>query len=248
MKLLILGGTGDAKTLARELHAKGITVVYSIAGLVRQPDLPCEIISGGFSIRGGLSQYVLDNNITALLDATHPFACKMSQTAAEVAEQLGLTLWRYERPDWVASPQDDWTFFKDWCDLLLGLTPYKSILLTQGQLSEPMLATLNKHRNLEQRYIHRTAVEPQHQVPDWMEWIQGIGTFSLDAELALLEKHRIDVIVSKHSGGKIPTKLIAARSFKIPVLLLQQSAQSIQVKTEKILTELPKLIEMIIKE
>jgi len=140
VKLLILGGTSDAKTLARELHAKGVEVVYSIAGLVRQPDLPCEIISGGFSVRGGLSQYIVENNITAVLDATHPFASKMSQTALEVTEQLQIPLWRYQRPDWSPTPEDDWTFFINWDDLLRGLAPFKSVLLTQGQLSESMLA------------------------------------------------------------------------------------------------------------
>lgn len=223
MKLLILGGTGDAKALTRALHEKGIIVVYSIAGLVRQPDLPCETISGGFSIRGGLRRYVLENNITALLDATHPFATKISQTAAEVTEQLGITLWRYQRPDWVATSEDNWTFFKDWSDLLRALTPYQSILLTQGQLSESMLAALHGHRKPEQRFIHRTAVAPKHQIPSWMEWIQGIGPFLLDDEWRLLEKNQIEIVVSKHSGGEIPTKLLAARPLSLPVLLLAQS-------------------------
>ena len=248
MKLLILGGTSDAKTLAGELHAKGIEVVYSIAGLVRQPDLPCEIISGGFSILGGLSQYIVENGITAVLDATHPFASKMSQTASEITEQLQIPLWRYQRPDWVARPEDDWTFFSDWADLLRVLAPYKSIFLTQGHLSESMLAALHMHRKPQQRFIQRTAVEPKHRIPDWMEWVQGIGPFTLNAELDLLESHRIDVIVSKHSGGEIPNKLAAARPLQIPALLLQQSAQTTQVKTDKTFTELPKLIEMIIRE
>ena len=248
MKLLILGGTCAAKTLARELHAKGIEVVYSIAGLVRQPDLPCEIISGGFSIRGGLSRYLVENNITAVLDATHPFASKMSQTVLGVTEQLKLPLWRYQRPDWVATPEDDWTFFSDWDDLLRGLTPFKSVFLTQGQLSESMLAALHMRRKPKQQFIQRTAVEPKHRIPDWMGWVQDIGPFTLDAELDLLKKHQIEVIISKHSGGELPTKLLAARSLQIPVLLLQQSTESATLKTEKTFTEVPKLIEMLIKE
>ena len=247
MKLLILGGTSDAKTLARELQARGIEVVYSIAGLVRQPDLPCEIISGGFSIRGGLSPYIVENGITAVLDATHPFASKMSQTASEVTEQLEIPLWLYQRPDWIATPEDDWTFFDDWDELMKGLAPFKSVFLTQGQLSESMLAALHLGRKPQQIFIQRTAVDPKHRIPDWMEWVQDIGPFTLDTELGLLKKHRIDVIVSKHSGGEIPTKLVAARSLKIPVLLLQRSSMSTQLKNEKTFTKLSKLIEMIIK-
>lgn len=225
MKLLILGGTSAAKTLACKLHARGVEVVYSIAGLVRQPDLPCEIISGGFSIRGGLSRYLVENNITAVLDATHPFASKMSQTASEVTEQLQIPLWCYQRPDWVATTEDDWTFFENWDDLLRGLAPFRSVFLTQGQLSESMLVALHNNRKTWQKFIQRTAVEPKHSIPDWMESLKGIGPFTLNAELSLLEKHKIDVIVSKHSGGHIPAKLVAARTRKIPILLLQKSAK-----------------------
>jgi len=222
MKLLILGGTSDGKALARELHTNGIAVVYSIAGLVRQPDLPCEVISGGFSIRGGLSRYILDNNITALLDATHPFASKMSQTASNISEQLNIKLWRYQRPDWVATAEDNWAFFDGWSDLLLALAPYKSIFLTQGQLSESMLAALHQHRKSGQRFVHRTAVEPKHRTPKWMEWLQGIGPFSLEDELALLMKYQIEVIVSKHSGGEVPAKILAAKPIQLPVFMIQQ--------------------------
>lgn len=220
MKLLILGGTSDAKTLALVLHNKSIEAVYSIAGLVRQPDLPCEIISGGFSIRGGLSKYILDNDITALLDVTHPFATKMSQTARDVSEQLGITLWRYQRPDWIATAEDHWTFFDDWSDLLRALANYQSIFLTQGQLTESMLAALHRHRQSGQRFVHRTAVMPKHRIPDWLEPVLGIGPFSLADELALLSKYKIEAMVSKHSGGEIPTKLLAARSLQLPTLLL----------------------------
>lgn len=220
MKLLILGGTGEAKMFARELHAKGMTVIYSIAGLVRQPDLPCEVISGGFSIRGGLRNYIVENNIAAVFDVTHPFASKISQTASEVTGELKIPLWQYQRPEWVATPEDDWTFFSDWNDLLRALSPFKSVLLTQGQLSESMLAALHMHRKPLQRFIHRTAVEPQHRIPEWMQWVQGIGPYSLESELELLRELKIEIIVAKHSGGVIPTKLLAARIIKIPILFL----------------------------
>lgn len=248
MKLLILGGTGDAKTLARELHNKGIDVIYSIAGLVRQPDLPCQIISGGFSIRGGLSRYLLENNITALLDATHPFATKMSQTALEVAEQLDIPLWRYQRPDWVATHEDSWTFFNDWDDLLRALASYRSIFMTQGQLSETMLAALQQHRKADQQFIHRTAIAPKHTIPDWMEWVQGIGPFSLDDELTLLKKHHVEVVVSKHSGGNIPNKLLAARDGNLPVLLLAQKHFVKSLNTDKTFTEIATMVNVILKE
>ena len=242
MKLLVLGGTRDAKTLALALHNNGVEVIYSIAGLVRQPDLPCTVISGGFSSRGGLVQYITDNHITALLDATHPFATKMSQTVTAASEQLKITLWRYQRPDWIATPTDDWHFFDQWDDLLGALAPYQSIFLTQGQLTEPMLTALFRHRTNAQRFIHRTAVEPKHLAPEWMQWVQGIGPFSLEHELELIKKNQIKALVSKHSGGELPSKLLAARTLGMPVLLLSQTTTTQPSHADRAFTDIAMLV------
>lgn len=223
MKLLILGGTREAKTIARTLHHQGVTIVYSIAGLVRQPDLPCKIIRGGFTKYGGLAQYIQENQITGILDATHPFAEKISRNAELATLQTGIPRWHYQRPLWQATPQDQWRWFQDWGQLVRQLTPYQSIFLSQGQLSEPMLAALVMHRKPNQRFIHRTAVKPKHRPYQWMECIQSIGPFSLESELELLKKHRTEVIVSKHSGGDIPAKLLAARKLNIPAMLLERA-------------------------
>lgn len=220
MKLLILGGTGDAKQLALALVNLGVTVVYSIAGIVRQPDLPCDVISGGFTPHGGLARYIHQHDITALLDATHPFAETMSQTAVLAAEQTGIPLWRYQRSAWQAQADDQWTSFQDWSQLHRHLHSYHSIFLSQGQLSESMLAALLMHRKPTQTFVHRTAIQPKHRHYDWMQWVQSIGPFSLEDELALLAKYQIEVIVSKNSGGALPAKLIAARQLGLPVLLL----------------------------
>jgi precorrin-6A/cobalt-precorrin-6A reductase len=222
MKLLILGGTSDAKKLAIALHGCGLEVVYSIAGIVRQPDLPCDVISGGFTKHGGLARYIRENSITALLNATHPFAQKMSTIAQRCAEQTGIMFWRYQRPNWRPSGEDDWSFYEDWGQLIKQLKPFQSIFLSQGQLTEPMLAALLMHRREPQHFLHRTAVIPSHITPEWMSWEHGIGPFGLDRELALLQQYQIDAVVSKHSGGVIPSKLLAARALKLPVLLLER--------------------------
>ncbi len=88
--LLLLGGTADGRVLAEKLHNSGIRVIYSIAGLVRTPNVPCEIISGGFSQRGGLALFIQEHHVAAILDVTHPYAQTMSNTAASVAKQCGI--------------------------------------------------------------------------------------------------------------------------------------------------------------
>ncbi|RVU84417.1 cobalt-precorrin-6A reductase [Leucothrix sargassi] len=226
MKVLILGGTSDAKAIALALHTQGLHVIYSIAGIVRQPDLPCDVISGGFTKRGGLTRYIRENNITALVNATHPFAQKMSLAAERSAQQTGVLFWRYQRPDWVATEKDDWHFFDDWGNLLKQLSPYERVFLSQGQLSESMLAALIMHRKDAQHFLHRTAVIPSHRTPEWMAWVHGIGPFSLKNEQALLTEYDIQALVSKHSGGQLPAKMIAAQQLQIPVFLLQRPTSS----------------------
>ena len=222
MKLLILGGTSDAKQLALTLHKSGIEVIYSIAGIVRQPDLPCKVLSGGFTKHGGLTRYLRENKITALLNATHPFAQKMSVAAQRSADQTAVLFWRYQRPNWRVTAEDNWSFYEDWGQLLRQLTPFMSVFLSQGQLTESMLAALLMHRKESQHFLHRTAVIPSHATPEWMSWEHGIGPFNLDREVALLQHYKIEAIVSKHSGGALPSKMLAARTLKLPVFLLER--------------------------
>ncbi|PWQ95428.1 precorrin-6A/cobalt-precorrin-6A reductase [Leucothrix pacifica] len=238
MKILLLGGTHEAKAIARALHEQGVTVIYSLAGIVRQPDLPCEVVSGGFSKRGGLAQFVREQGITDIINATHPFAQTMTQTAERVSQQTGTHYWRFRRADWLPTPDDHWQSFADWGQLLRQLRPYSSVFLTQGQLTESMLAALIMHRQENQRFLHRTAVIPQHLVPDWVDWTQGIGPFALDDEIALLESHRIEVLVSKHSGGNLPAKLLAVRQLQIPVLLLERPPAAVLGSTFDSISEL----------
>ena len=100
MNLLLLGGTAEAKQLARDLQQQGIALIYSLVGLVRQPQLDCRVISGGFSARGGLRRFIEDEAVDAILDVTHPYAQRMSDHAVEVARQCGIPIWRYQRPPW----------------------------------------------------------------------------------------------------------------------------------------------------
>lgn len=104
--ILLLGGTGDAVGLARQLAQAGVPLIYSIAGLVRHPDLPVPVISGGFSQYGGLEAYLSQQGITGVLDATHPYATNISKAAVQAATSRQIPIWRYLRAGWQAGPGD----------------------------------------------------------------------------------------------------------------------------------------------
>ena len=221
MKLLILGGTADARHLATALHQSQpcLELVYSVAGLVRQPQVPATVVSGGFSQFGGLSAYCNEQHITGIVNATHPFSTTMGNHATQTSSELGLDYWRFLRPQWQQQAGDDWRLFNTRADLFSALFSYQRTLLTIGQIGPEDLALLNQNQHI----WLRTAVQPGHELPAQVNWIKAIGPFDEASELALLKQHQIQVIASKNSGGSsTEAKLSAARTLKVPVFMLQR--------------------------
>lgn len=225
MTLLLLGGTSDAKYLAHELHISNIPLVYSLAGKVekthRHYNYP--VIIGGFSQSGGLANFIRQQNITAVLDATHPYATQITEQAFITAQNMNIPYWRYERPAWLAQEGDRWTSFKDETALFEQFIDKKHILFTQGHLSTGFLQQLIHKRQTQQTFYLRTMVKPKHDLPAWMPWIQAPRAFSLEQELHLIQQYHIDALVTKNSGGEFTyAKLLAARQLEVPVFLLQR--------------------------
>ncbi|WP_137169304.1 precorrin-6A/cobalt-precorrin-6A reductase [Marinomonas sp. FW-1] len=219
MKVLLLGGTADARRLADSLHKENVSVIYSLAGLVRVPKVDCQLVVGGFTQFGGLAQYLKDNHINAILDVTHPYAQTMSSKAVTAAKEVGIPCWRFHRPAWQKKEGDLWQEYQDEADLLARLDGFRVPLLSAGQMSEALLERI-LHLPSVERIVWRTAVEPKFALPDRVRWIKAIGPFALEDERQLLIDQGIDVIVSKNSGGGATySKLEAARELFIPVLL-----------------------------
>lgn len=240
MRLLLLGGTADARRLAGQLHSSGIEVIYSVAGLVRVPKVDCTIVSGGFSQFGGLSSYLKQQNITALLDATHPYAKQMSDQAVISGRETGIACWRFHRPPWQSQAGDQWQCFADWQQLMPHLLSAQSVFITAGQLSQQVVdawqqALLEQKQGRTQgriqgrtqgraqRQLLRTAVAPSIALPSSMQWLKAIGPFDEAAERTLMIEHKIDCLVSKNSGGDATVaKIKVARELGIAVLMLNR--------------------------
>ena len=139
-RILLLGGTRDGRKLAERLHQQGYEVVYSIAGLVRRPDLPCTVISGGFSgfarrfsadaadskeaSVAGLACFLQHEGIDLLLDVTHPYAQNMSAHAVPAARALQLPCWRLHRSPWQPEAGDNWRSFDSWTQLMCAVSAF----------------------------------------------------------------------------------------------------------------------------
>ncbi|MGJ8581807.1 MAG: precorrin-6A reductase [Psychromonas sp.] len=215
MKVLVVGGTADGRKLATELHRLGIEVVYSIAGIVRKATVPCHSISGGFTQFGGLARYLLDNNITQVIDATHPFAEKMSSTIAQVTSELSITAIRFHRKQWQKTTQDHWVEVSDWPSLIEKVAKHRSLFITAGQVTQPIIDALSAQA---EHILLRTAMPSKTTLPANVTWLKAIGPFHFEDEKQLLQQYNIDAVISKNSGGDATyAKIQAAAEASIPV-------------------------------
>ncbi|MEM8881054.1 MAG: cobalt-precorrin-6A reductase [Pseudomonadota bacterium] len=219
--LLILAGTTEARVLARAVAARGISGTVSLAGRVAQPlDQPLPLRIGGFGGVAGLVRYLRDAGITHLIDATHPFAAKMSRHAVAAAAQTGLPMVALSRPAWRAEPGDHWQCVPNIAGAVAALDrPRQRVLLAVGRMHLADFAGNPQHHYV-LRLVDRTA--KTLPFPD-ATIITARGPFDLAGDLDLLRAHAIDLVVSKNSGGDgAYAKIAAARLLGLPVIMIDR--------------------------
>jgi precorrin-6A/cobalt-precorrin-6A reductase len=212
-RILLLGGVGDALSIARRLGPQDI---YSLAGLGKQPaDLPCQLRVGGYGGAEGLAAYMRAEGIELLLDITHPYAAQISANAAHAAELAGIPCWALRRPGWQAGAGDDWREVLDWAELSTALAPFQRPFFTLGR--EPL-----EHLDsipLGQFWTLRSL--DGHPGNERATVIGARGPFHLEDERVLFSAGQFDVLISKNSGSTATEpKLQVARELGLPVLLL----------------------------
>mgnify|MGYP006172729805 CR=1 FL=1 len=214
-RLLLLGGVTEALAIARTL---GPTHIYSLAGIGRVPDdLTCQVRVGGYGGAEGLAQFIADEGIDLLLDATHPYAAQISHNAARAAQISGIACWALRRPAWQPQAGDDWREVSDWVELIQALKPFRRPLFTLGR--EP----LQHLEEIPPEQFWTLRALDSYPGNDRCEVIAARGPFALADEHALFARRQIDVLVSKNSGSvATEPKLEVARELGIPVLVLKR--------------------------
>lgn len=214
-RVLLLGGVTEALAIARTL---GPQHVYSLAGVGRVPsDLQCRVRVGGYGGAQGLAQFVREEGISLILDATHPYAAQISHNAAVAARLAHVPCWALRRPSWQPGQDDDWREVSDWPDLIAALAPFKRPLFTLGREPLQHLHEIPEHQFWTLRALD---VYPGNQR---CEVIGARGPFHLEDERELFERRNIDVLVSKNSGSRATEpKLEVARERGLPVLVLKR--------------------------
>lgn len=220
MRALILGGIADASQLAAEIARARIDAVYSYGGRTRTPaDQPLPIRIGGFGGVRGLADYIRRENITHVIDATHPFAAEMSGNAVEACAETGTPLIALERLPWTRVPGDNWIKVADVNAAAAVLPePPTNIFLAIGRQHIAPFATRPEHA-----YTLRFVDPPEAPLPFTADMIVSRGPFTIEGELEMLRGRGITCIVARNSGGDgARAKIDAARMLGLPVIMISR--------------------------
>jgi len=223
-RVLILGGTGDATELAvRAAQISGVEVITSLAGRTRQPVVSSENTRiGGFGGVAGLRNYLREQQIDLLIDATHPFAAQISFNAAAAATKVSIPHLMLIRPAWKPVRGDNW----------IEVESNEAAAIVVPKLAHRIFLTIGRQElaafaHLQDLWFLMRMIDPPQpdaSVPPGKLLLER-GPFSLKSEQSLLQQYEIGAIVSKNSGGDATyAKIIAARELSIPVVVIKRPA------------------------
>jgi precorrin-6A/cobalt-precorrin-6A reductase len=221
-RILLLGGTGEARQLAEALVEQGHDVVTSLAGVTHDPVLPKgETRRGGFGGQEGLLTHIKNEGVTLAIDATHPFAAQISRHAHAAAERGNIALMRLERPAW-QQPQDGrWQDFSSFESALDSIPGGSKVFVTTGRKN---LSTLTNYPAL--GGVARSIERPDVPLSEAWSLILERPPFSIEHEQALMRQHHITHLVSKNAGGNsMLAKIKAANALGVNVLMIERPAK-----------------------
>jgi precorrin-6A/cobalt-precorrin-6A reductase len=221
-RVLILGGTTEARSLAERLVKRAdLEVVVSLAGRTMSPaPQPVPVRSGGFGGAAGLADFLTERRIDAMIDATHPYANVISANASAAARTSAVPFVALRRPPWLAVSGDRWAEAADVGEAvhMLGGRP-RRVLVALGRSELAPFVKAPQHF-----YLFRSVdpVAPPLPLPH-ATYVTRRGPFSEADDCALLVDHAIDAVVAKNSGGAASYgKIAAARALGIAVIMVRR--------------------------
>jgi len=218
-RILILGGTGEARRLAVMLLEAGYSVVTSLAGVTSDPMLPKgEIRTGDFGGVEGLVEFITAEKIVGIVDATHPFAEQITRQGFEAAKQTKISYVRMERRPWKPLAKERWRLVADVDAAVKALRKDARVFVTIGRKALPKFAERD-----DLSVMARSIEAPEMEEPENWRFILGRPPFSIEDEVELMRQNKIDTLVTNNAGGKaVAAKLQAARELGIEVIMIER--------------------------
>lgn len=220
MKILLLAGTSEARALARALQKAGHEVIASLAGATRSPtELGCETRIGGFGGREGFLAWLTAHVPDLIIDATHPFAAKITARSAQICAELGVPYLLVLRPHWPIEPASNQQQIERAEDALPLLPPRAHVFLATGR------QTLESFRILEHCTLFCRQIDPPDAPFPFKNgrYVIGKPPFSVEEEIELFAELKIDALIVKNSGGAASaSKLEAAKRLGILTLMIKR--------------------------
>lgn len=219
-RLLILGGTTEAKELAAAAaKIPHLEVISSLAGRTRQASNPTgRVRVGGFGGEAGLTQYLQDHAIDCLIDATHPFAAQISWNAAAAAARVSVPRLVISRPAW--KPEPTW----------IEVESHEAAAAVLPDLAQRIFLTIGRQElaafaHLRQLWFLMRMIDPPTGLMPPGEVLLARAPFTVEQERSWMQNYQIAAIVSKNSGGDATAaKLIAARQLDLPIVMVKRPA------------------------
>lgn len=222
MTVLILAGSGEARHIAQHCADHNISALASLSGATRQPGgLALPTRHGGFGGADGFRNYLKNHDIKAIVDATHPFASKITRRSFDICQEMTVPLLRFDRPEWEPRKGDHWVTLADESEAENHIATGAIVFLATGRQSLPKFVNLSHAR-----LICRQIDPPAAKFP-WSngQYLLGRPPFSISSEEALFKRLGVDVLVVKNAGGLASrSKLDAARILGISVLMIARPA------------------------
>jgi precorrin-6A/cobalt-precorrin-6A reductase len=218
-KILILGGTAEARDIATQLINSGHDVTSSLAGVTSKPLLPeGKVRVGGFGGAEGLRAYLKQEAIDVLVDATHPYAAIISRNASEAVRGSNIALMRFERAAWTMVKGDNWISVESLGEAATLLPDGARVFITTGRKE---LAPFLERSGVSG--VIRTVEPPENTMPPTWRVILDRPPHCVERELTLLQQESFSHIISKNAGGTATrAKLEAARELGLPVVMVQR--------------------------
>ena len=232
----LVGGTSEARTVAAALLARGLGVVVTTATEVPSalPDNPRLSWRPGRLHPEEMTAFIAREAISLVIDASHPYAREVQESARRAATRSGIAYLRFERPGaglaaawvcWAASHEEA---------ARLAFSFGRSVLLTTGSshLAPYVQAARQTGLPLFARVLPHPSAEVACQAAglDPACLIEARGPFGVEENRETIQRLGIGVLVTKDSGqsGGVPEKLEAARLEGCQVVALCRSVPVVE--------------------